>query len=765
MTVGQMTRVVELADLNVRTSALVHELQRERGRTSLFMGSQGTRFGPELATQRGITDKASGEFKAFLSTFGADAHGTDLVKALTTAQTQVDQISTLRPKVDQLSVAPAEATAPYTATISALLDLTARSANASQDPQVAQLANATLSMSQAKERVGQERAGVSGAITAGKFEKPQFEQFVSLRATQATALASFRGFGRADQVAFLEQTVKGASVDTVNQMEQAALQQGIGGDLSGLDASVWFDRMTDKIDLMRTVEMRLGQDIQDHAQDLAQGARSALMVAAGITLASLLLTGAAAILVMRSIVGPLHRLARVARGLAVGDLEHELESDRGDELGELASAFRATIEALQETAEVASAVASGDLGRSVEPRSERDVLGAAFKQMTASLRELVGEAQRVADEVASASAQLGGAADSTAHSVQQVGYATRQVAEGAMDTSRNAQSTSEAIAQLTQAIDGITRGAIDQATRVREGTASATQMAAAVEEVAASAHGVASAGTETRDAAERGGRAVRETVTDMREISLVVGNAADKVTELGRLGDKIGAVVETIDDIAEQTNLLALNAAIEAARAGQHGKGFAVVADEVRKLAERSSRETKQIAHLIRQVQSGTRDAVSAIQQGATRVERGTARADQAGEALDAILVAVDETVGKVSAIADAARRLGGEARLVTEAMESIGAVVEENTAATEEMLAQSNQVASAIHGIAAVSEEQSASSAEVSSSAEEMGSQVEEVSAQAQTLAGTAAELRSLVARFRMGSPSDKVIQLRRAA
>lgn len=61
-----------------------------------------------------------------------------------------------------------------------------------------------------------------------------------------------------------------------------------------------------------------------------------------------------------------------------------------------------------------------------------------------------------------------------------------------------------------------------------------------------------------------------------------VGEAARQVEDLGKLGDKIGAVVETIYDIAEQTNLLALNAAIEAARAGEHGKGFAIVADMAR---------------------------------------------------------------------------------------------------------------------------------------------------------------------------------------
>ena len=475
--------------------------------------------------------------------------------------------------------------------------------------------------------------------------------------------------------------------------------------------------------------------------------RNALLAAIiGLVIGSALL-----LLFARSISGSLRRLTRTAHALAAGELDQEIDMTSNDELGQMGAAFRSMITYQQDMAEVAAAIADGDLTREPMPQGSGDVLGTSLQRMVGNLRELVGAVQAASNGVADASHQLSGSGAQVGDVVQQVSRAIQSMASGAQDVNLSAQEGEQVVELLARAIDGIARGATDQARQVQAAGLTAKDLAAAVAEVASGAEHVGRASQQTRAAAQNGGRAVLETTAAMAQIQAVVGDAAAKVEDLGKLGDQIGAVIETIDDIAEQTNLLALNAAIEAARAGEHGRGFAVVADEVRKLAERSSRETKQIAELIQHVQVGTSGAVSAMQAGSVQVAQGAQKAELAGRALEEILVAVEATVAQVNDIATSAREMAQGAQRVTDSMESISVIVEENTAASEEMLSQSRHVADAIKSIAGVAEEQSAGSEEVSASAEEMSAQIEEMTAQAQQLAETASELRELVSQFKL--------------
>ena len=167
----------------------------------------------------------------------------------------------------------------------------------------------------------------------------------------------------------------------------------------------------------------------------------------------------------------------------------------------------------------------------------------------------------------------------------------------------------------------------------------------------------------------------------MRDMQEKVEAIAVRALSLGERAQKIGEILELIDDIAGQTNLLALNAAIEAARAGEAGKGFAVVAAEVRKLAERSLRSTESISVIVAGVRDETNATIMATEQGtrqarevgdlmtstATMLEESLLAAQQQKTAADQVDAAIlqirqgaDQLATDLAQRAATAERLGG---------------------------------------------------------------------------------------------------------
>ncbi|MCL6097096.1 MAG: methyl-accepting chemotaxis protein, partial [Bacteroidetes bacterium] len=150
--------------------------------------------------------------------------------------------------------------------------------------------------------------------------------------------------------------------------------------------------------------------------------------------------------------------------------------------------------------------------------------------------------------------------------------------------------------------------------------------------------------------------------------------------------NEIGEIVQVIDDIADQTNLLALNAAIEAARAGEQGRGFAVVADEVRKLAERTTKATKEIATMIRQIQKDTEGAVVSMNEGTTEVEKGKVLADKAGHALKQIISGAEEVVDISTQVAAASEEQSSAAEQISRNIESISSVTNQSASGVQQI-------------------------------------------------------------------------------
>jgi methyl-accepting chemotaxis protein len=171
----------------------------------------------------------------------------------------------------------------------------------------------------------------------------------------------------------------------------------------------------------------------------------------------------------------------------------------------------------------------------------------------------------------------------------------------------------------------------DAASVTNEQSAAVAETSATIEELATTAGAIAESVHTMAEAASRTGMTMR----DMQE---KVEAIAVRALSLGERAQKIGEILELIDDIAGQTNLLALNAAIEAARAGEAGKGFAVVAAEVRKLAERSLRSTESISVIV----AGVRDETNAT---IMATEQGTRQAREVGELMTSTATMLEESL------------------------------------------------------------------------------------------------------------------------
>ncbi|MGI9889562.1 methyl-accepting chemotaxis protein [Vibrio chagasii] len=405
-TTSEMSSLNQLTRLSVVYSELVHELQKERGMTAGFIGSKGTKFVSELQSQRTSADNRRAQRTEYWQSAAIDLP--QITRLNNEISQSLNQITSIRNRVDSQSIPLSEALGYYTKLNAKLLSVSALIAELSSDATITTETIAYYNFLQGKERAGIERAVLNNTFSKNEFGPGMLVKFISLVTEQNTYFSNFEVLSNPDNVRFFEQQLNDRSVAAVEKLRSLAESKMSGFDV---DPVYWFAQATGRIVQLKKTENQLADSLIALTEKKMSEAQSAMMMSIGlfalVTLfASFVSVKAISDLTMR-VKDLTVMLSKVRND---NDLTVRAKYVGNSELGQISSALNETLEkfsnvidnlsqsslTLASAAEETSQTCHYNSNTLVQQQDQIGLVATATEELSATVNEVAAKTQQTA---------------------------------------------------------------------------------------------------------------------------------------------------------------------------------------------------------------------------------------------------------------------------------------------------------------------------------------------------------------------------------
>ncbi len=605
-----------LVGFSIRSGALIHELQKERGLSAGFLSTRGGKFGDALRGQRRESDRCQEELERFLG--GRWDELAPVRPELQRLRNALAGLHDLRTKVDGQSLQATDAIAAYTVLIRANLDAIAVIPRVSRSKEISMAAVGYDAFLSAKEMTGRERAVMNAGFSADRFEPALYLKIPALLADQRAYLGLFKNYADPVAVRAFEDRSSATAFTAVEGYQKIALAKGLTGGM-GVQPEQWFATITAKINLMKEVEDLLAKRLDTLSARQAQRAFAAMLISLVLTLVLSVLSVWLGMVLIRGITQPLHQQIDMLKDIAEGegDLRRTLPEDRRDELGEVAHWFNRFIANIQ-TIIV-------------------QVAGTTTQVSTAST-QLEGTAEQIAtaaEEVAAQSltvATAGEEMSATSHDISRNCNAAAGVANSA---SRMAAEGAEVVQETLRGMDQI-------AQRVREAARTVESLGARSDQI-----GV-----------------IVSTIEDIADqTNLLALNAAIEAARAGEMGRGFAVVADEVRALAERTARATREISGMIKGIQTDTEGAVTSMNSGVQVVESGMDSSRRSGQALQQIMEAIAEVTMQMNQIATAAEEQTATTSEISANIHQISVVVQQTAQGAHETAGAAATLSQSAR------------------------------------------------------------------------------------------------------